>query len=114
MQRLAMSITGREFNGGAAATLSVVMRCVYGPAWAVAWGLIRGNHRVPFMAQPVLLAVLMWGFEMSVLPAVGAMAALRALPTRDIVGDLIQCLIFSVVTTTALVILPRWPTNQSF
>lgn len=68
-----------------------------------AWGLTRGNHRLSPIAETVLLATLMWVFEMSVLPTVGATPPLKCWPAKDIVADLIQCLVFSGVTTCARV-----------
>lgn len=109
VQRLARSIRGSELDGRAATTLSVVMRAVYGPGWAIAWGLVRGNHRLPPIAETVLLATLMSVFEMSVLPAVGATPPLRSWPARDMVADVIQCLVFSGVVTTCARVSVREP-----
>lgn len=108
VQRLASAVTGHELNDGVAEAVAGAMRAGYGPAWAVAWTLGPGHcrRRHPF-GDAILLALLIWAFELTVLPATGATPPLRRWPAGDVAWDLAQCLVFAGVTTSVLAVFDR-------
>jgi hypothetical protein len=104
VQRLASRITGNELDDGMAEAVAGVMRAGYGPGWAVAWAVRPGLLRRHRLGDAILLALLIWTFELTVLPTIGATPPLRRWPPRDVAWDLAQCLVFAGVTTSVLAV----------
>ena len=107
VQRLANATTGHELRDSVAVAVGGAMRVGYGPTWAVAWALGPGRGRRRPVGDTMLLATVIWAFELNVLPAIGATPPLRRWPASDVAWDLAQCLVFAGVTTGALAFFDR-------
>ena len=89
-----------------------VMRAAYGPAWGIGWALLRRRRTPRRLHDACLLAVVMWVFELVMLPTVGATPPVGRWPRGDVGWDLANCVIFAATDTcvTALMdSLPRVP-----
>ena len=107
VHRMARTLSGRELDAHLATVVAGVARAGYGSGWGIVWAFATSNRRHRLGRDTMVLAGLVWVFELTVLPLVGATPHLPHWSLRDILGDLLQCMIFAAVTTGVLVVLDR-------
>lgn len=106
-------VIGRPPRQSIARVCGTAMRCGYGPLWATAASLLTKAHwRGPRVRSVAVGAVIIWSFELIVLPRSGATPALRRWPAPDIALDLINAVVYSAAAAAALGLLARNTADQ--
>ncbi len=93
-----------------AAVSGTALRCAYGPAWAGSWALL--NRRSPTVRSAALLAVIIWTFELVILPRSGATPQLHEWPSMEIPLDLTNALVYAAVAGATLAFLDPNPASD--
>lgn len=98
VQRLAGSV-GYPVCDKSARHVGYLLRAGYGPAWGIAWTVLRRERASHHLPDTIVFGSVIWAFEVSVLPCVRATPPLRKWPRADVVSDLANCLVFAATFT---------------
>ncbi len=102
VRRMVLAATGHSLDRRAARALGGLMRAGYGPSWAAAYAVVRGDSPPRWARDTCTLGAVIWIFEMATLPMVRATPPLRRWPPAEIALDLSNGLVFAALANTVM------------
>ncbi len=109
--RLSRKLIGRRPTREVRETAGTLMRWSYGPALGIGFGLARPSLPQGPLARGALLGLAVFGFELGVLPRVGATPRLRSWSRSEVALLLAHSLAYGLVTELAY---QRFSARQPF